>query len=65
MDCSEIALGRGRGRVVVISDVHSDYAANEKWILDLPTYQTGDVLILAGDIGHRIPGESVTPRGWG
>ena len=41
-------------RVWVTSDVHTDREQNMAWCKSLPTYPYGDVLIVAGDLSHRL-----------
>ncbi|URZ01116.1 metallophosphoesterase family protein [Clostridium felsineum] len=42
-------------RVYAISDVHIDYKENLEWLCDISNYDyKDDVIILAGDISHKI-----------
>ncbi|TXH69445.1 MAG: metallophosphoesterase [Lysobacteraceae bacterium] len=43
-------------RIFALSDLHVDYEANARWVRDLSRHDyQDDVLILAGDITHRLP----------
>ena len=41
-------------RVWLTSDVHSDRDVNMAWARSLPKYRHGDVLIVAGDLSHKL-----------
>lgn len=42
-------------RVYALSDIHIDYEVNRQWIKNISKFEyTNDILILAGDISHRI-----------
>ena len=41
-------------RVWVTSDVHTDRENNMEWCRRLPRHPYGDVLIVAGDLSHRL-----------
>ncbi|MGB5977897.1 MAG: metallophosphoesterase family protein, partial [Cyclobacteriaceae bacterium] len=42
-------------RLFALSDIHSDFAENYKWIENLSqTDYTNDILVLAGDIAHNL-----------
>jgi predicted phosphodiesterase len=43
-------------RVFALSDIHVDYDVNAKWVRDLSQLDyRDDVLILAGDVTHKLP----------
>ena len=41
-------------RVFVVSDVHTDYPSNLEWVKQLEDYGAGMILVLAGDVSHRL-----------
>lgn len=42
-------------RIFTVSDIHTNYSENQKWLLGLSKYDyTKDILIFAGDISHDI-----------
>ncbi|BBM82083.1 metallophosphoesterase [Candidatus Uabimicrobium amorphum] len=42
-------------RIFTVSDIHTNYSENQKWLLSLSKYDyTKDILIFAGDISHDI-----------
>ena len=41
-------------RVYITSDVHTDRENNMEWCKRLPKHPHGDVLIVAGDLSHRL-----------
>jgi len=41
-------------RIFCISDIHTSFTQNLQEIENLPTYQTNDILIVAGDVAEKV-----------